>query len=110
MTLPAEKVHELKQIIHSHLSQMNVHSKIKGCLDDSFTDEDDRRGIDEATLLNALKERGIVDDVMRTLKFEGIDGQQKRVEKRRDAAVDEQPSRGDQLQVYMVDVFLKSVL
>lgn len=95
MTLPAEKVHELKQIIHNHLSQMDMHSKIKGCLDESFTDEDDGREVTEATLLNALKERGIVDDVMKTLKFEGVDGQRKKKEKQQpNIAVDDQPSRG----------------
>ena len=96
MTLPSEKVYELKQIIHNHLSQMDMHSKIKGCLDESFTDEDDGRGgITEATLLNALKERGIVDDVIKTLKFEGVGGQRKKKETRQNnIAVDDQPSRG----------------
>lgn len=95
MTLPAEKVYELKQLIHNHLSQMNVHSKIKGYLDETLTDEDDERAVDEAVLLNALKQRGIVDDVMRTLRFEGVDGLQKKNEKRKEySIVDDQQSRG----------------
>lgn len=95
MTLPTEKVQELKQIIHSHLSQMNVHSRIKECVDESFRGEDFDEGIDEAGLLNALKERGIVDDVMNTLKFEGLEREPKRIKDRRKTeTMEEIPSRG----------------
>lgn len=96
MALPSEKVQELKQIIHSHLSQMNVHSRIKEYVDESFRGEDpESSGIDEAGLLNALKERGIVDDVMNTLKFEGLDREPRRSkDKRRADAVEEIPTRG----------------
>lgn len=95
MALPSEKVHELKQIIHSHVSQMNVHSRIRDCVDESFRGEEaESAGIDEAGLLNALKERGIVDDVMNTLKFEGLErdpGRSK--DKRRVNALEEVPAR-----------------
>ena len=96
MSLPAEKVHELKQIIHSHLSQMNVHSRIKEYLDESLRDEDQDRGaVDEATLLNALRERGIVEDVMNTLKFEGLGKEPRRSKDRRNIeTVQETPTRG----------------
>ena len=81
MSLPTEKVQELKQIIHNHLSQMNVHSRIKECVDESFRGDDLESGaLDEAGLLNALKERGIVDDVMNTLKFEGLERERRRPE------------------------------
>lgn len=95
MALPREKVQELKQIIHSHLSQMNVHSRIKECVDESFRGEDfESRGVDEAGLLNALKERGIVDDVMNTLRFEGLDREAGRTRERRKVeAIEEIPSR-----------------
>lgn len=95
MALPSEKVHELKQIIHSHVSQINVHSRIRDCVDESFRGEEaESAGIDEAGLLNALKERGIVDDVMNTLKFEGLErdpGRSK--DKRRVNALEEVPAR-----------------
>lgn len=72
--LPAEKVNELRQLIHSHLNQMDVHSKIKGCLDESFvSDERHRNVVEEDKILNVLREKGLVDEVMKTLKFEGIE-------------------------------------
>lgn len=97
MSLPSEKVHELKQIIHSHLSQMNVHSRIKEYVDESFRGDDpEYSGIDEAGLLNALKERGIVDDVMNTLKFEGLEREPRRSkDKRRAETAEEIPTRGN---------------
>ena len=84
--LPTEKVNELKQLIHSHLNQTDVHSKIRSCLDDSFKAEGDARSgaVDENAVLHTLRERGVINDVMRTLKFEGVDtreggGQMERV-------------------------------
>lgn len=96
MSLPTEKVQELKQIIHNHLSQMNVHSRIKECVDESFRGDDlESGGLDEAGLLNALKERGIVDDVMNTLKFEGLERERRRPEGRKRAeAFEDIPTRG----------------
>lgn len=72
--LPTEKVNELKQLIHSHLNQTDVQSKIKSCLDNSFGAEGDARSgeVDENAILNTLRERGVISDVMRTLKFEEI--------------------------------------
>jgi len=97
MSLPSEKVQELKQIIHSHLSQMNVHSRIKEYVGESFRGDDlESRGIDETGLLNALKERGIVDDVMKTLKFEGIEREPRRSkDKERVESLEEIPTRGN---------------
>ena len=97
MALPTEKVQELKQIIHNHLSQMNVHSRIKECVDESFRGEDfESGGIDEVGLLNALKERGIVDDVMNTLKFEGLEREPRRSKDRgREETIEEIPTRGN---------------
>lgn len=72
--LPTEKVNELKQLIHSHLNQIDVHSKIKGCLDESFASNDqDKNVVEEDRILNVLRERGLIDEVMKTLKFEGIE-------------------------------------
>ncbi|CAH3025955.1 unnamed protein product [Porites evermanni] len=95
MSLPTEKVQELKQIIHNHLSQMNVHSRIKECVDESFRGDDRESGaLDEAGLLSALKERGIVDDVMNTLKFEGLERERRRPQDRKRAeAMEEIPTR-----------------
>ena len=97
MSLPSEKVQELKQLIHNHLTQTNVHSRIKECVDDSFRGDDLESGrIDEAGLLNALKERGIVDDVMNTLKFEGLEREPRRSKDRKMVeTVEEIPTRGN---------------
>jgi hypothetical protein len=83
--LPTEKVNELKQLIHSHLNQTDVHSKIKSCLDDSFGAEADARSgaVDENAILNTLRERGVINDVMRTLKFEGVSSREGRNERER---------------------------
>ena len=69
--LPAEKIVELKQIIHNHLSQMDVHRKIKDVLEESMQEQDDEVG--EEDLLNALREKGVVDDVMKSLRFIGLE-------------------------------------
>lgn len=76
---------------------MNVHSRIKEYVDESFRGDDpEYSGIDEAGLLNALKERGIVDDVMNTLKFEGLERQPRRSkDKRRTDTAEEIPTRGN---------------
>ena len=72
--LPTEKVNELKQLIHNHLNQMDVNSKIKDYLDESFvSDERNRSVVEEETILTVLRERGLVDEVMKSLKFEGTE-------------------------------------
>ena len=83
--LPTEKVNELKQLIHSHLNQTDVHSKIKNCLDDSFKAGGDARSgaVDENAILHTLRERGVINDVMRTLKFEGVDSREGRDQRER---------------------------
>ncbi|XP_032225955.2 centrosomal protein of 76 kDa [Nematostella vectensis] len=100
MSLPPEKIQELKQIIHNHMSHASVHSRIKGCVEESFVGDD--REIDEASLLNALKEKGIVDEVMRSLRFEGLErekrkaklgGEKREVEKEEAIRVGVDPTR-----------------
>jgi len=76
MSLPPEKVQELKQLIHNHMSHASVHSRIKSCVEESFTGEE--QDLDEAHLLKALKDRGIVDEVMKSLRFEGLEREERR--------------------------------
>ena len=84
--LPSEKVNELKQLIHNHLNQIDVHSKIKDCLnEESFAgqtssdhDHDQTSTGEEDRILGILREKGLIDEVMRTLKFEGTESSDKK--------------------------------
>ena len=76
MTLPPEKVNELKQVIHKHLSELDVHGQIRNVLSESLRENETA---DENNLLEMLKDRGIVDDIMKTLQFEGIEKKSKAV-------------------------------
>ncbi|XP_020377249.2 centrosomal protein of 76 kDa isoform X1 [Rhincodon typus] len=71
MSLPPEKALELKQIIHNQLTQMNVHEKIREILGESVREElgVSSQTLSEADLIKALQRRGIVDDVMKELRF-----------------------------------------
>lgn len=78
MSLPPEKVSELKQVIHNHLSQLDVHGQIRNVLSESLREKDvDEKNLGESGLLELLKERGIVDDIMKTLEFQGVDKNKK---------------------------------
>lgn len=77
MSLPPEKISELKQLIHSHLSQLDIHGQIRNVLSESLRNESGANGnksTDEQNLLKVLKEQGIVEDIMKTLKFRGTAG------------------------------------
>ena len=60
MTLPPEKLSELKQVIHSHLNTVDVHNQIKDVLSqtlpDQETDEDNR----QQNLLQLIKVNGFI--------------------------------------------------
>lgn len=74
MSLPPEKISELKQLIHSHLSQLDIHGQIRNVLSESLRNESGTEGnrfADEQNLLKILKDQGIVEDIMKTLKFQG---------------------------------------
>ena len=74
MALPPEKLNELKQVIHSHLNQLDIHGQIRNVLSESLRENEiDERNIGKENLLSILKEKGIVDDVLETLEFQGID-------------------------------------
>ncbi len=75
MELPPEKLNELKQIIHSHLDQIDIHGRIRQCLDETLQHEED--SFEEEGLLTALKEKGIIEDVMKNLNFKDLDNQRK---------------------------------
>ncbi|KAM8870817.1 centrosomal protein of 76 kDa isoform 1-T1 [Spinachia spinachia] len=71
MSLPPEKASELKQIIHNHLLKMDIHGKIRGVLAATVSEElgPAQRPLSETDFLQALQRRGIIDDVMKGLRF-----------------------------------------
>ncbi|KAJ8303256.1 hypothetical protein KUTeg_019652 [Tegillarca granosa] len=76
MSVPPEKISELKQIIHSQLSQMDIQSRIRDILSETIQEEYPGRGdqIGEQELLSKLKERGVVDNIVEQLQFGGGGG------------------------------------
>ncbi|XP_072267577.1 centrosomal protein of 76 kDa [Pyxicephalus adspersus] len=71
MSLPPEKSTELRKIIHEQLTRMDVHGKIREVLAETLRDEfgDESHHLSEEDLTRALRKRGIVDDVMKELRF-----------------------------------------
>ena len=76
MSLPPEKLQELKGIIHSHLDRMDIHSKVREFISESARDNNDdtHEPMDEERLLRSIRDKGIIDDVMRGLDFKGLSG------------------------------------
>nr|XP_019946664.1 PREDICTED: centrosomal protein of 76 kDa [Paralichthys olivaceus] len=71
MSLPPEKVSELKQIIHNHLLKSGIRGKIREVLAENVRDDQGQshQSLSEADFLSALQNRGIIDDVMKDLHF-----------------------------------------
>ncbi|XP_002130643.2 centrosomal protein of 76 kDa-like [Ciona intestinalis] len=73
MALPAEKVVELKQIIHNQMNQANIHDQIKDIISQSLNRQDpgpsdDNFDITEGQILSDLKRRGVVEDILSKLQ------------------------------------------
>ncbi|XP_065524023.1 centrosomal protein of 76 kDa isoform X2 [Lathamus discolor] len=71
MSLPPEKASELKQIIHQQLVKMDVHGRIREVLAETIREElaPEHQQLSTEDLIKALRQRGIIDDVMKELKF-----------------------------------------
>nr|XP_006636031.1 PREDICTED: centrosomal protein of 76 kDa [Lepisosteus oculatus] len=71
MSLPPEKASELKQIIHNHLTKIDIHGKIRDVLAETVREElgSGHHNLSEEDLIRGLQRRGIVDDVMKDLSF-----------------------------------------
>ncbi|NXN08758.1 CEP76 protein, partial [Indicator maculatus] len=71
MSLPPEKASELKQIIHQQLVKMDVHGRIREVLAEAIREElaPEHQQLSTEDLIKALRQRGIIDDVMKELKF-----------------------------------------
>ncbi|XP_014112383.1 PREDICTED: centrosomal protein of 76 kDa isoform X2 [Pseudopodoces humilis] len=71
MSLPPEKASELKQIIHQQLLKMDVHGRIREVLAETIREElaPEHQQLSTEDLIKALRQRGIIDDVVKELKF-----------------------------------------
>ncbi|XP_068179754.1 centrosomal protein of 76 kDa [Antennarius striatus] len=71
MSLPPEKVSELKQVIDDHLRRIDIHGRIRGVLAETLRENQDgaHGPLSEADFLHALQRRGIIDDVVNSLRF-----------------------------------------
>ena len=76
MELPSEKLNELRQIIHNHLDKIDIHGRIRQVLSES-QHENDERIVEEDGLLASLKQRGVIEDIMKSLNFKELDQERK---------------------------------
>uniref|UniRef100_A0A8C7X1E3 CEP76 N-terminal domain-containing protein n=1 Tax=Oryzias sinensis TaxID=183150 RepID=A0A8C7X1E3_9TELE len=72
MSLPPEKTSELKQIIQSHLKKINIHGKIQEVLAETARVDPGSGRLSEEDFRRALQRRGIIDDVMKDLRFSQV--------------------------------------
>ena len=63
MSLPAEKLAELRQLIHDHIAELGLQDEIRSCISTQ------KGRVDEQSLMRALEEKGIVDQVMQSLNL-----------------------------------------
>ncbi|XP_064610638.1 centrosomal protein of 76 kDa-like isoform X2 [Liolophura sinensis] len=72
MALAPEKLTELKQIIHNHLSQRDVQSRIRETVSEFVREEQPGRlgPVREDDFIQRLRQRGVIDDIMRQLQFD----------------------------------------
>ena len=73
--LPPEKLAQLRQLVHSHVSGAGIQEKIRACLADTVAREGGGggRAMDEDALLEALEEKGLIDEVMASLDLGSCD-------------------------------------
>ena len=69
MDLPNERVSELRQLIHAHVSSQGVQEQIRDCISELAGQNGDRKQLDESKLLHLLEEKGLIDRVMAGLKL-----------------------------------------
>ena len=67
-SLPAEKVSELRQMIHNHVNRADVMNKIQSCVEQTLGTAEGQ--LDETELLATLQAKGIVDDILSSLQLE----------------------------------------
>eukprot|EP00697_Spironema_sp_BW2_P007744 gnl/Spiro4/22113_TR10881_c0_g1_i1.p1 gnl/Spiro4/22113_TR10881_c0_g1~~gnl/Spiro4/22113_TR10881_c0_g1_i1.p1 ORF type:complete len:654 (-),score=146.58 gnl/Spiro4/22113_TR10881_c0_g1_i1:127-2022(-) len=65
--LPPDKINALKSLIHDHLRSKDVYSEIRRFLSSYLSSGQAEQGINEASVVEALNERGIIQDIIRSL-------------------------------------------
>lgn len=79
MSLPSAKLDELKMMIHEHLDRMNIHGKIREYVSESLRDrEEETEDVGEEGLINSLREKGIIEDLMKGLELKGTNPKNER--------------------------------
>ncbi|XP_005103634.1 centrosomal protein of 76 kDa [Aplysia californica] len=75
MALPPEKIAELKQIIHSQISQMDIQSQIRNVISNISANHNGHdEDLSEADVMAQLRQRGVVDEIMRHIQVDGAQG------------------------------------
>ncbi|KAM9199463.1 centrosomal protein of 76 kDa [Mergus octosetaceus] len=71
MSLSPERASELRELIQRQLLRMDVHGRIREVLAETIREElaPEHQQLSTEDLIKALRQRGIVDDVMKELKF-----------------------------------------
>ncbi|GFN79292.1 centrosomal protein of 76 kda [Plakobranchus ocellatus] len=72
MTLPPEKIAELRQIIHSQVSQLDVQNQIRNVVSNMMNGQNGHGDVlTEADVMNQLRQGGVIDEVMRHIQVDG---------------------------------------
>ena len=66
MSFPSERLSSLRQLIHSKINDLGVQDRIKECIE---AGDDGRGGANEEHLLSQLRDKGVIDDIMASLKL-----------------------------------------
>jgi centrosomal protein CEP76 len=73
MTLPPEKINQIKQIIHSRFSELDIQSKIRDIIADKLSESGEQQATHASSqelLIQELKKKGIVDSIINGLKID----------------------------------------
>eukprot|EP00297_Palpitomonas_bilix_P002881 CAMPEP_0113908950 /NCGR_PEP_ID=MMETSP0780_2-20120614/26506_1 /TAXON_ID=652834 /ORGANISM="Palpitomonas bilix" /LENGTH=642 /DNA_ID=CAMNT_0000904555 /DNA_START=152 /DNA_END=2077 /DNA_ORIENTATION=- /assembly_acc=CAM_ASM_000599 len=69
--LPSRKLEELRVVVHRHLQANDIYSQLRSFVTD-FVKEKDTSGLtSEDELLQAVQEKGVVDELLKSLREEG---------------------------------------
>lgn len=88
MELPNERVSELRQLIHSHVSSEGIQEQIRDCISELASQDDDSKQLDETKLLQFLEEKGLIDRVMAGLKLKPLESPRRKPASKETAATE----------------------
>ena len=70
MSLPPERLQELRQVVHSHVNKDEVLRRIQECVDETLSSVPD--SLNESEVLRALQEKGVVNDILASLDVQTV--------------------------------------